>query len=89
MMFTSSRRVPAIAYIIFYAVLGWAGLFICNQVYHAVTPASFRMLIIYGIVFTIGLVFCTLRKVKFMHAIGDLILLIASIFLFFSFFFIF
>ena len=75
--------------IIFYAVLGWAGLFICNQVYHAVTPASFRMLIISGIVFTAGLVFCSLRKVKFMHAIGDLILLIASIFLFFSFFFIF
>lgn len=75
--------------IIFYAVLGWAGLFICNQVYHAVTPASFRMLIIAGIVFSAGLLFCSLRKIKFMHAIGDLILVGASVFLFFSFFFIF
>lgn len=75
--------------IIFYAVLGWAGLFICNQVYHAVTPASFRLLIVSGVVSSVGLLFCSLRKVKFMHAIGDLILLGGSIFLFFSFFFIF
>lgn len=75
--------------IVFYAVLGWAGLFICNQVYHAITPTSFGMLITAGVVYTIGLIFCSLRKVKFMHAIGDLILLTASVYLFFSFFFIF
>lgn len=75
--------------IIFYAILGWAGLFICNQVYHAITPTSFKFLIISGITLTIGLIFCNIRKVKFFHAIGDLIVLAGSIYLFFSFFYIF
>ena len=72
--------------IVFNAVLGWTGLFICTRLYHAITPESFRMLIISGILFTAGLVFCSIRKVKFMHAIGDLVVLSASVYMFFSFF---
>lgn len=74
--------------IIFYAVLGWLGLLICGQVYQTVTKESFILLVVAGVIFTIGLILCALRKVKFMHAIGDLIILMGSICLFFSFFFI-
>ncbi len=75
--------------IIFNAVLGWTGLFICARLYHAITPQSFRMLVASGLLFTAGLVFCSIRKVKFIHAIGNLIVLFASVMMFFSFFFLF
>lgn len=89
MMYAIAGTRLEVVNIIFYAVLGWAGLFICKQIYRSVTPASFKLLIISGVTFTIGLVFCGLRKVKFMHAIGDLVLLTGGIYLFFSFFYIF
>ena len=73
--------------IVFNAVIGWTGLFICARLYHAITPESFKMLIISGLLFTAGLVFCNIRKAKFMHAIGDLVVLGASIYMFFSFFY--
>ena len=72
---------------VFNAVLGWAGFFICARLYHAITPKSFGMLVTSGVLFTTGLVFCSIRKVKFLHAIGDLIILSASVFMFYSFFF--
>lgn len=75
-----------IANIVFNAILGWGGLFVCAHLYHAIARASFLMLIISGIFYTIGLIFCSIRKVKFMHAIGDLIVLIASVYMFFSYF---
>ncbi len=74
------------ANIVFNAVLGWGGLFICANLYHAIRKESFAMLIACGIFYTVGLVFCSIRKVKFMHAIGDLIVLVASVYLFFSYF---
>lgn len=73
--------------IVFNGVLGWACLFICARLYHAISPKSFGLLIISGVLFTTGLVFCSIRKAKFMHAIGDLIVLTASVYMFFSFFF--
>ena len=75
--------------IIFYIILGWSGLFICAQLFHVISATSFSMLIASGIIFTIGLIFSSLRKVKYMHSIGNLIILGASVFLFFSFFFMF
>lgn len=75
--------------IIFYTILGWSGLFVCTQLFHVISATSFSMLIISGVIFTIGLIFASIRKIKFMHAIGNLIMLLGSLFLFFSFFFMF
>ena len=75
--------------VIFYTLLGWSGLFIFAQLFHVISATSFTMLILSGVFFTIGLVFASIRKVKFMHAIGNLVILTASIYLFFSFFFMF
>lgn len=78
-----------IANIVFYAVLGWASLFLVNQLYHSLTVSSFSFLITSGVVFTLGLIFCSIRKVRFMHAIGNTIMLVGSVLFFFSFFLIF
>ena len=72
--------------IILYAVSGCAMFLIIRRLYYDVSIASFGFLITTGVFYTVGLTFCSLRKVKFMHAFGDLILLIGSITLFFSFF---
>lgn len=76
-----------IANIVFNAILGWGGLFICARLYHAITVKSFAMLIFAGVFYTVGLILCSIRKVKFMHAFGDLIVLAASVYLFFSYFY--
>ena len=75
--------------IVFYVILGWSGLFICAQLYHVISVKSFSMLIASGIIFTAGLIFASLRKIKYMHSIGNLVILVASVVLFFSFFFMF
>ena len=75
--------------VIFYTILGWSGLFIFAQLFKVISATSFTMLILSGFFFTLGLIFSSVRKVKFMHAIGNLIILSASIYLFFSFFFMF
>ncbi len=82
-------RKMEIVNVIFYTVLGWSGLFIFAQLYRVISVTSFSMLITSGIFFTIGLLFAEIRKVKYMHAIGNLIILSASVYLFFSFFFMF
>ena len=75
-----------LATIILNAVLGWSGLFICAHLFHAITKESFALFIASGVFYTIGLVFCAIRKVRFIHSIGNTIVLIASGLLFFSYF---
>ncbi|MDE6245677.1 MAG: hypothetical protein K2M50_08480, partial [Treponemataceae bacterium] len=72
--------------IVLYAVSGCAEFLIIRRLYYGVSPASFGLMITTGILCAIGLIFCSIRKVKFMHAFGDVILLIGSITLFLSFF---
>ena len=72
--------------IVLYAVSGCAVFLIIRRLYYGVSPASFGLMITTGILCAIGLIFCSIRKVKFMHAFGDVILLIGSITLFLSFF---
>ena len=74
--------------VIFCLVMGWISLIIIKQLYTILSTRSFSMLIISGIVYTLGLVFYRLRKIKFMRAIGDIIFLFGGVLLFFSLFFI-
>lgn len=75
--------------IIFYAVLGWSGLYIFARLYHVITKESFSLLLTSGLVYTLGLIFTNVRKVKYMHSVGNLVILFASVCMFFSFFFMF
>lgn len=72
----------ALANIILYLVIGWSALFVVNQLYHALPAKSFLFLIVGGVAHTIGCVFLLFPKIKFMHSIGDLFMLMGSVYLF-------
>lgn len=74
--------------IILCILAGFSGLFVAGNLYHALSSQSFTMLILAAVFYLIGIVFYNLRKVKFMHLIGNIGMLIGSIFVFFSLFFI-
>lgn len=74
--------------IVLYAILGWTAVFICKGLYQTVPAPTFHFLLAAGIFYTIGLAFFSVRKLKYFHATGNVIMLAASIYLFFSLFFI-
>ena len=71
-----------------YIIAGFSGIFVCRILYNVLSPASFRMLISGALIYIAGLVFYALRKYRFMHFIGNILMLIANINIFFSLFFI-
>ena len=74
--------------IILCILAGFSGVFVASNLYHALSQKSFTMLILSAVFYLIGIVFYNLRKVKFMHLIGNIGMLIGSIFVFFSLFYI-
>ena len=74
--------------IVFYFVAGWSGLFVCKALYEVLSAQSFRMLILSSVFYLIGLIFYSLRKVKYMHVIGNIFMLGGSVYMFFALFFI-
>lgn len=72
---------------IFYLVIGWAALFVCKRLYHVLPAKSFGMLITSGLTYTLGIVFYRLGKIRYMHAICNVFMLMGSVYLFFSLFF--
>lgn len=61
-----------------YILLGWSGIFVFGRLSELLPPISFRLLIITGIIYTISIPFYLLRKIKFAHSVGNLIMLFAS-----------
>ena len=74
--------------IILYILAGFSGVFVAGKLYHALSGKSFLMLILSAVFYLLGLIFYNLRKVKFMHLLGNIGMLIGSIFVFFSLFYI-
>ena len=74
--------------IILYAFLGWTALFVCKELNQTIQARSFHLLIASGVFYTVGLAFFSVRKVKYCRAAGNVLMLIASVYLFFSLFFI-
>ncbi len=72
----------------FYLVLGISGLLLCRYLYGVLSAESFRMLVLAGIFYIVALVFYSLRKIKYMHLVSNCLMLIGSIYMFFSLFFI-
>lgn len=73
--------------IIFYAVSGLAALLLINHFSRFLSHKSFVLLLCSGAFYVVGLIFCNMRKVKYMHCIGDIVVLLGSASLFFSYFF--
>lgn len=72
----------------FYVVTGWAGLAAVKVLYDVLSAKSLKMLAAAGIIYILGIVFYNLRKVKWMHFVGNCIMLCGSVFMFLSLFFI-
>ena len=79
----AGSRLEIVNRILFAALIG-AGLFICRQLRQTLSAPSFGMLAAAAVCFTCALIFQKLRKIKYFHAIGNLILLIGSVYFFFS-----
>lgn len=74
--------------IVLYCIAGFSGIVVIRNLYLILSAKSFLMLILGGIFYLVGVVFYNLRKIKFMHTIGNLIMLFGSIYIFFALFFI-
>lgn len=68
--------------IILYLVIGWTGLVVVRELYQVLPPKSFSFLIISGITYTAGCALSLVTKVRFAHAIGDLVMLVGSVYFF-------
>lgn len=76
-----------LANMVFYLVIGWAGIVLAKQLYHVLPPEGFGFLMSAGLTYSIACVFIMLRKVRFMHAIGNAIMLMGTVYLFIAMFF--
>lgn len=72
----------AITNCVLFLAVGWTGLIVIRELYHALPPKSFGFLITSGVTYTVGLALLSLNKVRFMHAVGDLVMLMGSVYFF-------
>ncbi|MBP3709271.1 MAG: hemolysin III family protein [Treponema sp.] len=68
--------------IILYLVGGWIGIALVHQLYRGLPSQSFVHLFASGGLYSVGCVFLLLRKVKYMHAVGNFITLAGTMYLF-------
>lgn len=76
--------------IIFTVLAGVLGVVVASILYQGqgLPKQSFAMLMSGGIVYLVGIVFYNLKKIRYMHFIANVIMLIGSVYIFFSLFFI-
>ncbi len=74
--------------LVLYILAGFSGLFICKNLYQVLSTKSFAMLVTAAVFYLCGIIFYNLKKIKWMHFVGNIVMLSGSIYLFFSLFFI-
>ncbi len=65
--------------IIAYLVMGWLSLVVIYQVYQALEPAGFVLLLGGGIAYTVGVIFYAMKSIPFNHAIWHGFVLVGAI----------
>ena len=73
---------------VLYIVAGFSGMIVAKNLFEVLSTKSFSMLVGGGVFYILGSIFYNLRKVKFMHMVGNIVMLIGSIYIFFSLFYI-
>ena len=73
---------------VLYIVAGFSGMIVAKNLFEVLSTKSFSMLVGGGIFYILGIIFYNLRKIKFMHMVGNIVMLIGSIYIFFSLFYI-
>lgn len=72
--------------LILYLVMGWFGLLISRQLCAVLPHASWNMLLLGGVSYTLGVAFFVIKKIRWMHSLWHLFVVGGSIFHFFSLF---
>ncbi len=62
-----------------YLIMGWLSLIVVYQVYQALEPAGFALLLGGGIAYTVGVVFYAVKSIPFNHAIWHGFVLIGAL----------
>jgi len=68
----------------FYLVSGFAGLFAGKALFQSLSADSFGILIGAGVMYAIAFVFYSLKKTKWMHFVGNVLMLLGSIMIYSS-----
>lgn len=76
-------RVPSM---IIYVLTGWLPIIVIKEIYQKITINGTLLLLAGGIIYTIGLVFYSIKK-KYMHFIWHIFVLVAAVLMFFSIYF--
>lgn len=74
--------------IVLYCLAGFSGLVLSKSLFNVLSIRSFTMLVLAAIFYLLGIIFYNLKKVRYMHLISNILMLIANIYMFFSLFFI-
>lgn len=64
--------------LITYLLMGWLALFILPDIYHALAPMGFNLLIAGGLSYTLGTLFYAAKKYPYTHAIWHLFVLVGA-----------
>ena len=73
--------------VILCAIAGFSGVVFAGVLFDALSPKCFAMLALGGAFYLVGLIFYNLKKVAYMHMIANILMLIGSVYIFFSLFF--
>lgn len=74
------KKISVIAYL----VMGWAIIFAIKPFYESVDKLSLIFLVIGGALYSIGVIFYKIKKVKYFHAVWHLFVIAGSIFHYFA-----
>ena len=73
---------------VLYIIAGFSGIVIAKNLISVLTKQSFSLLVLGGVIYIYGIVHYNLKKIKYMHLVGNIIMLMGSIYIFFSMFYI-
>lgn len=69
---------------VFYLCMGWAIIFTVGEIAKKIALPGIVFLIVGGVVYTVGVIFYSLKKYRYMHSVWHLFVLAGSIFHYFS-----
>ncbi|NTL99148.1 hemolysin III family protein [Enterococcus faecium] len=69
---------------IVYIAMGWLCIFASHSLYHSLGLNGFCLLVAGGLTYTTGTFFYNLEKIKFMHVVWHVFVMLGAIFIFFS-----
>ncbi len=65
-------------FVVLYLTMGWLFIIAPVKLYHAITPAGFRLILLAGVMYSVGVIFFRWHRLKFHHLIWHLFVLAAA-----------